>query len=109
MMFCVLLVCVLNRDFGCMLTIEKQQKGLSIQNERARHSDDDEDILLLKDDRSSTNDESGNDPLFEGNSVSCFTCVLISHIDMYMYMCQCIHAEILQYNVLIVHVHVAYN
>ncbi len=60
----------MNRDFGCMLAVEKKQTHINIQGARTLvHREEEEDVetLPLLKDRSPSSDETDNDPLFEGN------------------------------------------
>lgn len=47
MMFCVLFVCLLNRDFGCMLSVEKKQRSKQVQQQSMESGDDDDDDVNI--------------------------------------------------------------
>ena len=70
MIFCVFFVCILNRDFGCMLTAERTNLRLISRRRTNYNSDDEEEEGLLNQERvelHGTSDASEfDDNLFEG-------------------------------------------
>ncbi len=73
MMFCVVFVSVLGRDFGCMLTVERKQRvnnkrrdSGSITSEEGAIQTEKEGQLLLPHKRSPPLEDPEDDSLFEG-------------------------------------------
>lgn len=74
MVFCVYLVCVLNRDFGPMLTAERKKLRVSVDYqvaidnqsrlEEGKRGERENDELVTG--ASDTSHEDNDDPLFEG-------------------------------------------